>query len=243
MDPPRRSSDCPNATPLEVQPATNPPQGSSSAGGNPPKVRAISIQGLSTASESETIIGSPEEGPSAENNVAWDDQAYSIVICLSYFGCRVRIIHDALQAYGFPYSLRAVIARLHRYKLLNHGKVRPPTNGRHISVRTSPSGAKSTLRITVVNAEPTSIKYQCDRLQARTPLYLPLICNEKGRKIIVILSKGRFLARVSDNPDPVRNQLLMDARAECQTNELDWETWEACETYSSYDKVILTFAD
>ena len=173
MDPPQGSSDCPNATPPEVQPATDPLQGSSNAGGNPPEVSANDIepsQGLSTASESETIIGHPEKEPSAEKNVAWDDQACSIVICLNFFDCRARIIHGALKAYGYPSSLRAVIARLHRYKRFEHGEVRHPTNGLQITTRTASSGAKSTLTHAFVIAEPTVIKYQSERLQARTPL-------------------------------------------------------------------------
>ena len=231
MDSPQRSSDRPNTTPREVQPATDPPQGSSGAGRDPPRVRGIDIEGLSNASESETTIGSPEEEHSAENNVAWDDQAYSMVICLSFFGCRVEIIHGALQAYGFPYSLQAIIACLHRYKLFKHGQVRPPTNGVQVNMRTSSSGAKSTLILAVVNGKPTSIKYKCDRLQARTPLYDPLICNKKGREIVVDLSQDQFLARVSDHPDLLRNQFLMDARAEYQTNKANWKLWEACERF------------
>lgn len=228
------SSNHPNATALEVQPATDPPQGSSSAEGNPPEVSAVAMepsQDLSTTSESETILGSPEEEPSAENNIAWDVQSVSIVICLSFLDCRVRIIHGALQAYGYSYSLRAVIARLHRYELFKHGKVRHPTNGLQIRMRNPQSGTKSTMTLAFVNAEPTVIRYQSDKLQARTPLYIPLICNTKGREIIVELSQGQFVARVSDHPDPKRNQFLMDTRAEYQLNQAAWKTWEAIERF------------
>lgn len=205
----------------EVSEATDPPQGVSFTTTSPLEVTSATMglfQGPSTTSEPETValtVGSLRETLTAEGGSFVDIEISGVIFGLTFFGCKVGMIHDGFQSYGINYTLRALEEYIQRRKFVPYYNYTPPADGTVINKKVLRSGVESTIAVDYFKGKPTVLTNKYSLLRARSQLGKQTLWSTDGRQIAVEFTEGQLQIRALDNmnPDSLKLDNVMAASA------------------------------